>query len=57
MEWTKAEIMVKARVMDGAAAASVNSAITEAKDAAVNNLAKVMALVALDKSATAAFKK
>ena len=55
MEWTKAETMVKAKVMDGAASALVNSAITEAKDA-VNNLAKVMALVAPDKSATVAFK-
>ena len=47
--------MVKARVMDGAAVPSVNSTITEAKDAA-NNLAQVMALVAHYKSATVAFK-
>ena len=55
MEWTKAETMVKARVMDGATAALVNYAITEAKDA-VNNLAKVMAQVAPDKSTSVAFK-
>ena len=55
MEWTKAETMVKAMVMDGAAVPSVNSTITEAKDAA-NNLAQVMALVAHYKSATVAFK-
>ena len=55
MEWTKAETMVKAKIMDGAAAALVNSEITEAKDE-VNNLAKVMALVAPDKSTSVAFK-
>ena len=58
LEWAKTAAMVKTMVMDGVATALVVSTTTEVKDnAAVSNLAKVMALVAPDRTDAVSYNK